>query len=145
MELAPAPVSFSEGVLVLQSPPRTPPGAEDEQALEGPALVDVVLEDLHAPARRPTAQTIAPKLTRRRRCIGFLMAAWCKGLLLSSRWIPRAAGAQKGPQPPPPLRRGPYIIRAVDIVEIMESRVNRPTYGPVLSTCQGCAPVVPYF
>src|SRR2546423_15569816 len=114
MELAPAPVSFSEGVLVLQSPPRTPPGAEDEQALEGPALVDVVLEDLHAPARRPTAQTIAPKLTRRRRCIGFLMAAWRKGLLLSSRWIPRAAGGTEGPAAATPtaartlhhLRRG---------------------------------------
>src|SRR5438445_6018114 len=61
MELAPAPVSFTEGVLVLQSPPSLPPGADDEQEPDELALVDVVLEDLHATASSAAAQAIAPK------------------------------------------------------------------------------------
>src|SRR5262245_40841330 len=64
MELAPAPVSLSEGVFVLQSPPSLPPGADevDEQAPVGPAVVDVELEDPQATASRPAAQRITPKL-----------------------------------------------------------------------------------
>ena len=87
MELAPAPVNLSDGVLVLQSPPRRPPGvdgeADDEQEPWGVALVDVELEDLQATARRPAAQAIVPKRSRRRRrCIRSSLAAWVKGLLL---------------------------------------------------------------
>ena len=61
MELAPAPVSLSEGDLVSQSPPSLPPGADDEQEPVGPVFVDVELEDEHAPASRPAVQAIAPR------------------------------------------------------------------------------------
>ena len=89
MELAPAPVTFSDGVLVLQSPPRGPPGAEDAQAPDELEPVDVVLEDLQATARRPTAQAIAPKRSpngnlRRKPSVRSSVAGCLKGLLLSS-------------------------------------------------------------
>src|SRR2546430_13520643 len=84
MELAPAPVTFSDGVLVLQSPPRGPPGAEDAQAPDELEPVDVVLEDLQATARRPTAQAIAPKRSpngnlRRKPSVGSSVAGCLKG------------------------------------------------------------------
>ena len=61
MELAPAPVNFSEGVLVLQSSPSLPPGADDEQEREPEGLTLVELEDLQATASSAAAQAIAPK------------------------------------------------------------------------------------
>jgi hypothetical protein len=91
MELAPAPVNFSEGVPVSQSPPSLPPGADDEQEPVGLAFVDVELGDEHAPARRPAVQAIAPNPTpngnlRRRWCVRSSVGGCLKGLLLSSRW-----------------------------------------------------------
>ena len=99
MELAPAPVNLSVGVLVSQSPPSVPPGAgeevDDEQDPDEPALVDVVLEDVHATARRPAAQAIAPRRTRCRRwCGGPSKVAWLNGLLLSSRWTAGVGGTE---------------------------------------------------
>src|SRR5882762_887563 len=61
MELAPAPVNFSEGVLVLQSSPSLPPGADDEQEPEPEGLTLTELEDLQATASSAAAQAIAPK------------------------------------------------------------------------------------
>src|SRR2546422_5005463 len=155
MELAPAPVNFSEGVLVLQSPPSLPPGADDEQEPERLALVD--LEDLHATASSAAAQAIAPKRTpnrnlRRRRCVRSCMVGCLKGLLLSSLWTlldpcltPGSRGNGKCPARQSVTCRGTYIIRAVDIVKILERSVNRRIEGSHSSTCGDYATEVTYF
>ena len=133
MELAPAPVSFSAGVPVLQSPPSLPPGADDEQEPEGLALVE--LEDLHATASSAAAQAIAPNWSQQRTPNGNLRRRWCvrssvagclKGLLLSSRWTlldpcwtPGSRGDKKCPARQSATCRGTHIIRTVDIVEIL--------------------------
>src|SRR4051794_20934452 len=122
MELAPAPVNFSEGVLVSQSPPRTPPGADDEQEPVGLAFVDVVLEEEQAPARRPAVQAIA-----RRRSLNCSLWALCVNCCSSRRgWaLTGPSGSRRhGEDRQSPARRtaacrGSHIIRAVDIVEIL--------------------------
>src|SRR5437763_17071196 len=121
MELAPAPVNFSEGVLVSQAPPRTPPGADDEQEPEGLALVELV--DLHATASSAAVQAIIPK--RSLNCNLWVLCVNC----CSSRRGWALTGGPSGPRRhgedrQSPARRtaacrGPHIIRAVDIVEIL--------------------------
>src|SRR6266566_2865694 len=97
MELAPAPVNLSEGVLVLQSPPSLPPGAEDEQEPEGLALVEV--EDLHAPASSAAAQAIAPK--RSLNCNLWALCVNCcssrRGWALTGPSGPRRHGGNRRP------------------------------------------------
>ena len=100
MELAPAPVTFSEGVLVLQSPPRVPPGADDEQEPEALALVDVDPEDVHATASSAAAQAIAPK--RSLNCGLWALCVNCcssrRGWALTgSQRAPASRGGQTGP------------------------------------------------
>src|ERR1700704_3841872 len=115
MELAPAPVSFNEGVLVLQSPPSLPPGADDEQEPEGLALVE--LEDLHATASSAAAQAIAPK--RSLNCNLWTLCVNCcssrRGWVLTGPSGARRHGEDRqGPARRTAACRGPHIIRAVD-------------------------------
>src|SRR5437879_13603158 len=98
MELAPAPVNFNEGVVGLQSPPSLPPGADDEQEPEGPALVE--LEDVHATASSAAAQAIAPK--RSLNCGLWALCVNCcssrRGWALTgSQRAPASRGGQTGP------------------------------------------------